>query len=156
VPKLHFGQISIALPHAPRDFAHRCRVDGERPRRAAAGDAGKAAAGAAGVPTLAPGTLRLLRKMERAGAIEDRLLAQRVVMEEKRSRLRLETEAEEMQGVTFTPNVGARSPTQAGKVDVAALAQRLHDAGTTRHERHRLLQVHAREREIELDTHVRR
>ena len=88
---------------------------------------------------LAPGTVRLLSKMERAGPIEDRLIAQRVEMEAKRSRLKLETEALLMADATFTPNL-ARSPADR-KVDVAAMSQRLHAAAVDRSERHRLLQV---------------
>ena len=89
---------------------------------------------------LAPGTVRLLSKMERAGRIEDRLMAQRLEMEAKRSRLKLETEALLMADATFTPNL-ARSPGER-KVDVAAVSHRLHAAAVDRSERHRLLQVH--------------
>ena len=102
----------------------------------------QSAATKGGAPQLAPGTLRLLQKMQRSGRIEDRLLAQRLVMEAKRSRLKLETEAQQMLDATFVPNL-ARSPPDR-RVDVAALSQRLHDAAVDRRERHRVLQVSSR------------
>lgn len=98
------------------------------------GGGGKGAAMA-----LAPGTLKLLSKMERAGRIEDRLMAQRLEMEARRSRLKLETEAQLMADATFAPNL-ARSPADR-RVDVAAVSSRLHAAAGDRSERHRILQV---------------
>jgi hypothetical protein len=91
-------------------------------------------------PQLAPGTLRLLRKMERSGAIEDRLMGQRLLAEARLSQLKLQTEAEEMQELKFTPETG-RGKDGEKRVDVREVSQRLHQGAGRRDERQRQLQV---------------
>jgi hypothetical protein len=78
--------------------------------------------------------------MERSGAIEDRLMAQQLMAEARRSQLKLQTEAEEMQELKFAPETG-RGKDGERRVDVREVSQRLHQGAGRRDERQRQLQV---------------
>jgi hypothetical protein len=88
--------------------------------------------------TLAPGTKRILERMERPGAIEDRLIAHQILINAKKSELKLQTESEEIKELTFAPNI-SKSPPQ--RVDVVSVSKRLYESANKREEEYRLLQV---------------